>query len=194
MNDYIIVDDFFENPDEIREWALNKFHFHLPQEHPEGVGQFPGIRTSYFHKLDFCKSMYDLMVKRVDEAIMKMQDLSNMEDVYLKHTAQFSFSLTYKNSQTFLHKDDTTGSDIRYAGVIYLHPNPENDTGTLIYDRERNHFETVSNKYNRFVLYNSQLPHQPQGNFGNEDDKYSGRLVLTIFFDLYKRQETIDTN
>jgi len=194
MSDYIILDDFFENPDEVRDLALTKFKFYEPHEHTEGVGGFPGIRTDYFHNLDFTKSMYDYMVKQVDKAVMKMQGLDTMDDSYLKHTAQFSFSLTYKNTQTFLHKDDTTGSDIRYAGVIYLHPNPENDTGTLIYDKERNHFETVSNKYNRFVLYNSQLPHQPQGNFGNEDDKYSGRLVLTIFFDLYRRQETIDNN
>ena len=40
----------------------------------------------------------------------------------------------------------------------------------------------IENKYNRLLLYNSNIKHQPTDNFG--DDINNSRLVMTIFYDL----------
>ena len=42
----VCIDNFFDNPDEIREWALS-----LPKEKSDD-GHWPGVRTSPLHILD----------------------------------------------------------------------------------------------------------------------------------------------
>ena len=60
-----------------------------------------------------------------------------------------------------------------------MYPEPIKKSGTTLYLNETTYLE---NKYNRFVLYNSNIEHEPTNNFGT--DINNSRLVLTIFYDM----------
>jgi len=52
MNEYFIIDNFFENPEKVLEIS-NKQKFYLPEEHPFNIFNFPGVRTTYINEFDY---------------------------------------------------------------------------------------------------------------------------------------------
>jgi hypothetical protein len=49
MNEYLIIDDFFSNPDFVRKTALDAT-FYTKDNHPGNIGHFPGYRTNYINE------------------------------------------------------------------------------------------------------------------------------------------------
>ena len=62
--DYIIADNFFENPNSIRKKALTEYKYYDKRNHPIGIGHFPGFRTLYLNdkKKKLLENKYNRLV------------------------------------------------------------------------------------------------------------------------------------
>jgi hypothetical protein len=170
---YIIQDNFFENPDSIREFALSQ-KYYTKENHPYGIGVFPGYRTNYFD--DIGSEFYNKILTHVS----KLENVKHPSEKYTKFNLQLSFSYTFKDAYSFRHTDKITpGYKVRYGGIVYLYPKPPKKCGTTLYLKDTTYLD---NKYNRFVLYKSSIEHEPTDNFGSNIN--NSRLVLTIFYDM----------
>ena len=186
----IITDDFYQDPDEVREFALNQDF---------GVrGNYPGQRTKPFHDWPGLKESIQSIVQQAGGNITWWET---------EYTTTFQY--TTENDSSWIHPDHTTN----WAGVCYLTPDAPVSGGTGIfrhketgatrpprvegggYDEEwlsehvwpnSRDFSKwdmtgmVGNVYNRLVLYRGDLFHSSLDYFGT--DKYNGRLFQTFFF------------
>jgi hypothetical protein len=184
----IITDDFYNNPEETREWAL-KQPFNV-------AGNFPGRRT---------KPVHDWDLEKVIQGIVKPHGgkITYFTDEYCT-----AFQYTVKDDESWIHADHTT----MWAGVCYLTPNAPADSGTGIFRHKKTGWETaqrnkdgsydqsgldiinadardyskwdmtamVGNVFNRLVLYRGDMFHRSLEYFGK--DKHDGRLFQTFFF------------
>ena len=176
---YIIVDNFFEDPNLIRNKALTEYKYYDKINHPIGIGHFPGFRTLYLDKIDnvFFLSVFNKYVP----IFCKLKNIKKPAEKYTQFMFQLSFSYTLKDSKSCRHTDDITeGYKERYGGIVYLNPNPPKKSGTTLYLNNKK--KLLENKYNRLVTYNSATEHDITNNFGS--DINNGRLVLTMFLDV----------
>tara|TARA_Y100001937_G_scaffold128227_1_gene203155 strand:- start:1159 stop:1698 length:540 start_codon:yes stop_codon:yes gene_type:complete len=176
---YIIEDNFFDDSavNKLREQALI-LNYYTKHNHPNGIGDFPGFRSSFFTNLnhDFLKYIH----AKVKSHVCKLENIENPKEKYEKYNLQVSFSYTLEGADSYKHKDKTLKNyKVRYGGLVYLHPNPPKNSGTTLYLKDKIYLD---NKYNRFVLYNANIEHEPTDNFGT--DINNSRLVLTIFYDM----------
>lgn len=171
LQDIIVIDDFFKDPNCIVEFANQQVFEENDFEKTKSYWQ--GLRTEELHAIDIEKTN-----KITDEFFERIfyDNLKKCEKYSLiyKWTASFwlhrlsdKFKLNYK----WIHKDQSI-----YAGVVYLNKNPPTDTGTFIIKKDE--IIRIENKYNRLVLYNSDYLHSPMGGFGEGENS---RLTLTIF-------------
>ena len=175
----IIIDNFFKDPDSVREFALI-------QEYPV-FGNYPGKRTKSFATED----MKNILSQIVGRPIK-----------YWPSGYNGSFQYTTGDMQSWIHRDLTD-----YGGVLFLTPNPPDNTGTTFYKHKvlqleecedpalcsimdndsRNYdnwivVDAVANKYNRLILFNGRRSHSSTSYFG--DSLTTGRLFQTFFFSL----------
>jgi hypothetical protein len=179
---YIVIDNFYENPDKVREFALEcDFQYH-PNNHK-------GCRTDYCYRFPGLKERFEELIGR------KIRDWEQYE-------TNGCFQYCIKGDETVYHADTQ-----QYAGVLYLTPDAPVDSGTglyrsritkkMKYDPEEYHtvfrnghldetdFEMVDrigNMYNRLILFDAKCLHAGINYFGT--NKEDGRLFQLFFFDL----------
>ena len=179
---YIVVDNFYENPDAIREFALSlDFQFH-PNYHK-------GKRTDQCYRFDGLKERFEQIIGR---------KVINWE----KYGTNGCFQYCIGGDQLVYHCDTQ-----QYAGVLFLTPDAPVNTGTCLFrsihtkkmkvsKEEHDHVfrngfldptqfervDTVGNVYNRLVLFDSLSIHAAAEYFGT--NKENGRLFQLFFFDL----------
>jgi hypothetical protein len=180
----IITDDFYENPYEVRRFALS-------QEFSTR-GNYPGARTLPMLNM----SIQDTLQRIVYNAGGNI--ISFPDDGY-----NGSFQLTYAWDKSWIHADPHN----TWAAVCYLTPNApltggtatyrHNDTGAysstdLSEDLVKNvesdgnditKWQTVDsfgNIFNRLVMYRGQLYHMSRDYFGKTLE--TGRLFQVFFF------------
>ena len=155
----IIVDDFLDSPDIVRNSAL-KINF-------KTTGSFPGVRS------DAADAKYQEMIG--DKLDRNMLEYGPVQ--FRKNMDCFTFQLCLENDKTWIHKDKS-----QWAGVLYLTPNAPIDSGTGIFDSKANLITMVGNVYNRMVLYRGDLLHRSiVPGFGTTPE--TGRLTQVFFFD-----------
>jgi hypothetical protein len=189
MKDLIIVDNFYRNVDEVREFALQQ-DFNVD-------GNYPGHRTKSFMNQSVADNISEIIGAEMD------WDPENFKDSY-----SGAFQYTTQDDRTWIHADRWN----TWAGVCYLTPNapvsggtgifrhkesglsnaPTFEDGTrndelldLIYEDARDYTKwdmtsMVGNIYNRLVLYRGDLFHASLDYFGR--NLYDGRLFQTFFF------------
>jgi hypothetical protein len=184
-----IIDDFYSDVDEVREFAL-KQDFSVR-------GNYPGPRT---------KSFINESVKETIEDVVKpfYGNVKYWGDE--EYTGAYQF--TTSRDRSWIHADQTT----KWAGVCYLTPNaplsagtglfrhkdtgltmaPKNKDGSYndellseIYNEAQDMtkwelVDNLANVYNRLVLYRGDHFHMSMDYFGQ--DLYDGRLFQTFFF------------
>tara|TARA_Y100000389_G_C17446334_1_gene511840 strand:+ start:97 stop:678 length:582 start_codon:yes stop_codon:yes gene_type:complete len=188
----IIIDDFYENPDEVREFALS-------QEYNVS-GNFPGNRTIPF--------LNDSIEGYISDHIKPLHG----KITWLTEEYTGSFQYTTQEDRSWIHADENN----KWAGVLYLTPNAPLTGGTGIFkhkatglykiprlsngeidtqlterlytdSRDMTKWEMVDfigNIYNRLVIYQGDLFHTSLDYFGT--DINNGRLFQTFFFDTEK--------
>ena len=177
--------NFFENPDDIRKFALSQ-RFYPSETHPSG-GNWPGVRTEFYHTLSEDK-YYDFTSK-----IYNLMGWESGKETYFEVMFQLC---TDKDGTSWIH-NDRMPQDFTHVGIVYLTPSPHKNSGTLFYepkvkeDEDRlieedssdpNLFNEVTNsenEYNKLILYNPQTWHKSDTYFGK--DLYDGRLTLVAF-------------
>ena len=181
---HIIFDNFYQDPDEIREYALG-LDFDVK-------GNYPGLRTAPEgdNQREYLKQYFE-------EHIVKRK-ITNWESEY-----NTSFQITTGTDDTWIHHDHTTN----WAAVLYLTPNAPVDSGTGIYRniesgkyfyspedeidynenddcRDLTKWELIdqcANIYNRLFVYDANLYHRSiVPGFGKS--KEDARLFQTFFF------------
>lgn len=179
---YIVADNFYENPDAVRKFALSlDFKFH-PNYHK-------GKRTDLCYRFDGLKERFEQIIGR---------KVINWE----KYGTNGCFQYCIGGDQLVYHCDTQ-----QYAGVLFLTPDAPVNTGTCLFrsihtkkmkvsKEEHDHVfrngfldptqfervDTVGNVYNRLVLFDSLSIHAAAEYFGT--NKENGRLFQLFFFDL----------
>lgn len=185
----IIVDNFYNDVDLVREFAL--------QQDFDVDGNYPGHRT---------KSLTNDTVKEVIQNIIRTAG----GKITWWDTDQYNgaFQYTTAADRSWIHADQTSN----WAGVCYLTPDapptagtglfrhkstglyraPKNDDGSLNMEflneinqdsqdmTKWDRIDTIANKYNRLILYRGDIFHMSLDYFGK--NKYDGRLFQTFFF------------
>ena len=172
--DTIVVDNFYNDPDNIRSFAL-KQNFDV-------IGNFPGRRTKPF----FNDSMKVVIAKTLHHA-------GGIITEWFDKEYSGSFQFCTKEDKTWVHADQFNG----WSGVCYLTPNAPSNSGTAFYKNKNGSHEYagvnfdwkdesqwevtdyIANKYNRLVLYRGNLFHAATNYFG--DNLQNGRLFQVFF-------------
>jgi len=173
----LIIDDFYVNPDTVREYALNQSF--------DVTGNYPGRRTKPYLPADL-KSAIQYWMDPVGK-ITNWHEQSGYSGAFQIATAA---------DRTWIHADHFN----KWAGVCYLTPDAPLSAGTAIYkhrstgqyrrsdkDYEGQDYtkwelvDRVGNKYNRLVMYRGDLFHASLDYFG--ENITDGRLFQTFFFD-----------
>lgn len=136
-----VVDNFFKDPDEIRKIALNLDY--------EIRGSHPGFRSDQLQLLN--PNLYSLISKKIFSLFL------NLEKDIVEYQIDMTFQYTTKDfGYGWAHFDP-----ISYcAGVIYLTPDPPENTGTIIYSTlipPSNYDELQETK---FDFYTTRIKHQ----------------------------------
>lgn len=182
VSSYIVVDNFYTNPDSVREFALAcDFQYH-PNNHK-------GKRTDQCYRFDGLQERFEQIIGK---------KIVNWD----KYGTNGCFQYCIGGDQLVYHCDTQ-----QYAGVLFLTPDAPVNTGTcllrsihtkkmkvspeehdLVFQNgflDPTEFEVVDvvgNIYNRLVLFDSHHIHAATEYFGNT--KENGRLFQLFFFDL----------
>ena len=198
-----ILDNFFDDPDKVRTWALQQEYL------PDSEGRWPGLRSKFIHELDmpffnytcakFFSQFYDLRQEQIEWNV------------------SMCFQTVHEGyGSGWIHSDQETS---QITGIVYLTPNSNLNGGTSIYREKSNiihhthrnieqkkdsylnnvsieeakrykqehnsQFEEtirVSNVYNRLIAFDSHLHHAAQDFFGEGQDS---RLTLVFFVEKF---------
>ena len=174
----IVVDNFYDNPDEIRNLALN-MEYNIS-------GNYPGARTKPYY---------------IDGIKNKLEYYTNNKITYWPDTYNGSFQYTTKNDKSWIHRDKT-----EWSVVVYLTPNAPLNAGTKMfkhketgltsslgnednekilnmdsYDHDKwDVVDKIGNVYNRAIFFKGLKTHMSDEYFG--DNLENGRLFQTFFF------------
>lgn len=165
------VDDFFPNPDRIRQCALEQ-EFREPYE----VESWVGLRTDEFAGTIDGVDIEDYILERLYDIYPKLpaMELTWMFHLSPENVPRKNTDVDYDIEN--IHKDDTK---VQFAGVVYLTPNPDMDGGTSFFDDDGKKIGEAKNEYNRLIFYPADVLHSPTKPFG--EGKEGARLTLTFF-------------
>jgi len=195
-----VISDFYENPDEIRKYALQQKYTYR-HEMKDDVGYvYPGSRTKELRELS--QSLYEKVCKKLisvfhipEHDVMQWQIKTSFQIV----EAEYGSGL--------IHQDQNTV----FAGVLYLTPNAPLEGGTSLfrknatYDDEvywkvikenderfkrkepidftyHNMFDEVvrvNNVYNTLIIFEGDIHHCANQFFG--ENKQNSRLAQVFF-------------
>jgi len=205
----LCIDDFYHNPDQIRNFALSL-------EYSKQPGNYPGLRTKPLHEINphfqnsFCSKLFSLFFN-YDAELVEWNVTSYFQKIY-----PYSEDKNSPLNSGWYH-EDSYGESTAGAGVIYLNPYSNLDAGTTIgsivpncninnedYEWRNNLYaenpidkkeyqhkiiehnskfnKTVEfkNVYNRLILYDSSYWHKESNFFANETEP---RLTQIFFID-----------
>jgi|DEB0MinimDraft_6_1074348.scaffolds.fasta_scaffold00077_6 hypothetical protein len=125
-----VVDDFFDNPHDVRKLALStKFY-------PNKDGRWPGARSRGIHTID--KELFEHTAAKILSLFYNINDIENYT---LQLTFQHITPSHEKNSpenRGFIHRDH-----VLMGGVIYLDEEYEEGIGTSIYTPKKSWYSTT---------------------------------------------------
>jgi len=173
----IITDDFYSNPDSVRAFAL--------QQEFKVRGNFPGSRTQSFLNQDVKDTVQTILWNAAGE----VTDWNEREGL------TGSFEIATASERSWIHTDHFN----TWAGVCYLTPNAPHTGGTGLFRHKRtgashaselesyeaqdmtkwDMVDVIGNRYNRLVMYRSDLFHTSLDYFGS--DLHTGRLFQLFF-------------
>jgi hypothetical protein len=196
----IVIDNFYENPEEVREFALLQ-DFHI-------TGNFPGLRTT--------RTFGGIQLRDKIESYIRQYGYKFIDfDVHeFSDNCSFTLNIASDIAKTWIHIDDAYNNDnkeqvIHMGGVLYLSPNAPPNSGTIFYNFDYSNasydkqisideythditkwkkIDTIGNVFNRLIIFNADINHSMQMLFGI--DKYDGRLTQNFFFACEKVEQT----
>jgi hypothetical protein len=182
LKNYIIVDNFFDDPFKYQTIAKNMEYWlkdctvkNIKVNNKEDIygtknSDWKGARTDPFHIVnnDLHCEIFSLIFKKL---------FNSLHSFDFEYQALSYFHFTPET--ILLGNQNKWHSDYRalLAGVIYLNETPKIDCGTSL--KNNNNIINIKNKFNRLLVYQSNIIHAPSGFFGDSLD--NARLTLTFF-------------
>jgi hypothetical protein len=186
----IVIDNFYENPYEVRNFALQQEYKEQPcTDYNYCIGK----RTKSFAYEEHKKKFQEILEPIVGKIKNFPYDTDN---------GKFQYSTS--NEHSWVHCDNAN-----FAGIIYLTPDAPVESGTAFYkyiDGTMDEYESrimknkyykydkdmtkwklvdkVGNIFNRLVLFDSSRFHTAVDYFGS--DMYDSRLYQLFFFSVEK--------
>lgn len=188
----LIIDDFYSNPMEVREFAL-KQDFKVR-------GNYPGMRTESFLNEPLKKTLQNIVYPFAGS-------ITHWGGEYTG-----SFQYTLSTDRSWIHADSTTD----WAAVLYLTPNAPITAGTGIFKHKETGWmqfdynnkdpkyleqappghdsqdytkwdmvDRFGNLFNRLIMYKADNYHVSLDYFGNT--KENGRLFQVFFFNTERK-------
>lgn len=179
---FLVVDNFYEDPDSVRDFALSANFKSHPESHK-------GKRTDETYLFEGLKERFEELIGS------KIKDFS-------QYPVNGCFQYCIGGEQIVYHQDLQ-----QYAGVLFLSPDAPPQSGTAFYRSLYNHkmrpsaqdhsqvyskgfldptrfqeVDRVGNVYNRLVLFDAQSIHSGLNYYGT--GKEDSRLFQLFFFDL----------
>ena len=203
-----IVDNFYPNPDEVREQALRMYYY--PGRRGKKMA-FPGDRTISTFSSENRTFIRNKFEKTIGKNITYFPN-KNSKGAFtlgLKKDNEF-LNWIHHDCSGYLERTTKSVDGAAWAAVIYLQPKASIDTGTALFRNKKTQLITksddlkidrnagfkgewksnhedwelhtyVGNVYNRCVLYPADYWHAPlNASFGTTKD--NGRLVQVGFF------------
>lgn len=169
-NDTLLLNNFFSDPELIREYALKqKYYSHQESKSFSSYsGKYTGRRTKEIYS--FNPELFDVLCRDI---FSKIIDLTNVEFINWKVSAYFHIQNSNDKVRNTIHTDN----GILYAGLIYLTPNISESSGTSLYEKKWYGYKVIEkfpNRYNSLVMYNASTYHGPS-------DFADDRLTLPFF-------------
>jgi hypothetical protein len=174
----IITDDFYSNPDDVREFALHQ-EFDIQNN-------FPGKRTKTFLN-ESTKGGIQKILEPFAGKVTNWNDVNGLTG---------SFQCTTSLDRTWVHVDNYN----TWAGVCYLTPDAPVSGGTGLFKHKASNtmydlkqsldgetqdmtkwelVDRIGNLYNRLILYRADIYHTSLDYFGNSLE--NGRLFQVFF-------------
>ena len=172
----LIMDNFYKNPEEVRNFALlQKFDI---------TGNFPGFRTKSY--------LTPEVKKTIEYLLIPYSNYPNINE-YMDYHYNGCFQYNTARDRSWIHKDNYNNC----AGIIYLTPDAPLSSGTNFYKFYKENIDTditdkysqdvtkwnqcdsIGNKFNRLILFNSNQFHISNDYFGSEMN--NGRLIQLFF-------------
>ena len=158
----IIIDNYFDDPSMYREYALSREDYMSP-------GPTDGWRGYRSRELSKENELEGEILSKIYSTIEETTGRSiNKSEVYFHRSPKRVVDEVDNFHQMKWHRDSCD-----FAGVIYLTPNPPENTGTCLLG------ECVPNVYNRLLGYSGEHLHGPDHLFGDYLD--TTRLTITFF-------------
>ena len=121
----VCVDNFFTNPDLIREYAL-KLRYNTPLD-----GRYPGKRTQCLSEIN--KPLYNLIMAKIFSIYYPVNNYEisfKNAGIYFQKVKAFSEDKASLKNKGWIHPD----VDCVLAGLVYLTPNYNPEAGTSLYN------------------------------------------------------------
>lgn len=167
---YLCMDNFYENPDEIRKFALEC-------EYEGNDGRWPGKRTKCLHEID--RTFFEKFCSKLLALFFSLDNHVKYDiDTAFQLIEQMDPDILSPNNIGWIHTDD----QYIFAGVIYLSPNSIPENGTSIFS-VRNQ-KTITHSDVKFDYYQKGI------NNGHEKELlgHNSSFVETIRFNsVYNR-------
>lgn len=179
INDYFIIDDVLKNPEDLVKLSKGIKFYTRTTERLDGLtnvelritkpeGKWLGYRSHDIY--DYDPKLFNLIFDQIFDKILS--GISCKYEYTISSYLHFSpEDCVFDESQ--IHTD----IDTSFAGVIYLNQNPTKNSGTILY--LDNQEIKIENKYNRLVMYKSNIEHKTAGGFGKNTD--DSRLTFVFF-------------
>tara|TARA_R110000868_G_scaffold264034_2_gene522616 strand:+ start:539 stop:1093 length:555 start_codon:yes stop_codon:yes gene_type:complete len=174
---FLTVENFFLDPHEMRKWALEQ-KFYKGEDHPfkDSVGNFPGWRTDFVNNIEpeRWRSIVYMVLKACHLYFGKDHEKAHLW-ISFSYTDS-SLKLPGWHSDAIFVAEEFKDFKEKLSGVVYLNEGANPKSGTKIKDGKKDIL--LENKFNKLVLYPSDIKHTLAGSFGKT--KKDARLVCTL--------------
>jgi hypothetical protein len=164
------VDNFFDNPDEVRKLALS-LDFNTKE------GNYPGVRTQQLHEIVpdyfhyFCRKLFGLFY--------------DVNETELKWVVETSFQMIepFKEDGTnfgWVHRD----SEDLFAGIIYLTPNADLNSGTSIFKPKKLGFNPIHGDQKIKLFTENVVTEEIKKSLKENNDRF---IETVTFKNIYNR-------
>jgi hypothetical protein len=176
---YIVIDNVLSNPEELLQLSKEMTYYssktknHVNQD---GKYKWQGHRSDLISDEQKRKYFNEISIKLLNTFvdISEVKDISfNLEVRACFHYMTKEFALT--DNSSWNHIDD----DNLFAGVLYLNKKPKKNSGTVLYNGDEK--IVIENKFNRMVMYRSDILHAPDVDSAYGTNLSNSRLTLAFF-------------
>ncbi|MGA0129138.1 MAG: hypothetical protein ACO3I1_07630 [Burkholderiales bacterium] len=142
----------------------------LPGDPRFGSPNWIGYRTRDLQEIDV--EAYQVIVNKLFNTLFSSFSAPQIE--FEAETHYHILTEDFTPTPGWFHTDQSK----LLAGVLYLAENPPPNSGTIVHIGEEKH--EIENRFNRLIIYNSNLVHSVQGCFGNSMNTARATFVFFI--------------